>query len=299
MEQLQTQLMTATFIAYIMALLVYALCFLTSNERFKTAGRFLAVAGFGLNTVLLVVRTMMTGIIPITNLFEFGLFFVWAIVGMFLIIDFRFNMWSAGIFVLPIAIALLIWLFTLDTSVRPLMPALRSHWLYSHVLTAVVAYGAFAVACALSMMYLIKDRAISKNRETAFTKALPSLELLDNVSYKAIFIGMPFLTLVIVTGAIWAEYAWGQWWSWDPKETWSLITWFVYAIYLHVRFMKGWKGKRTAVLAVVGFAAVMFTFIGVSYLLPGLHSRYASQVSFLMLLEYVSCLFPGLHNIFA
>ena len=299
MEHLQTPIMTAAFVAYILALLAYALCFITSKDYFRTAGRFIVIAGFGLNTLLLVVRTMMTGIIPITNLFEFGLFFVWAMVGIFLIIDFKFDMWSAGIFVLPIAIALLIWLFTLDTSVRPIMPALRSHWLYSHVLTAVVAYGAFAVSCALSIMYLLKERAISKNKENVLTKSLPSLELLDNLSYKVIFIGMPFLTMVIVTGAIWAEYAWGTWWSWDPKETWSLITWFVYAAYLHLRFMNNWKGKRSAILSVVGFAAVLFTFIGVSYLLPGLHSRYASQVFLPMLLEYISYVFPGLYNIFA
>jgi len=271
-ENLQTPIMTVTIVAYTLALLAYVMFFITSKDYLKSAGQTLTIAAFAMNTLLLAIRTILIGTLPLTNLFEFGLFFVWGIAAVFLIIDFKFDMWSAGMFVLPIAIILLLWLFTLDTSVRPMMPALRSNWLFVHVLAAVVAYGAFAVSFALSLMYLVKEWSLSKNPKNALAKALPSLELLDNISYKVIFIGMPFLTIMLVTGAIWAEFAWGSYWSWDPKETWALITWFIYAGYLHVRFMRNWKGKRAAILSIIGFGAVLFTFIGVSYLLPGLHS---------------------------
>jgi len=163
-----------------------------------------------------------------------------------------------------------IWLVSLDLTVQPVMPALRSYWLAVHVSAAVISYGSFAVSFAVSIAYLIKDKKQHDN--TSRVQELPALKVLDEASYKLIFIGVPFLTIMIVTGAVWAEYAWGSFWSWDPKETWALITWLVYALYLHTRFMKGFKGKRAAWLSVLGFAAVIFTFFGVSYLLPGMHS---------------------------
>ncbi len=272
MESLQTPIMTVTIIGYILALLIYVLCFILSKAYLKRLGRIFTLIAFVMTTVLLGIRALLIGTLPLTNLFEFGLFFVWGIALVFIIIDHKYDMWTTGMFVLPIAIVLLLWLFTLDTSVRPMMPALRSNWLFVHVLTAVVAYGAFAVSFALSIMYLVKDWFLSHNTNNKMIATLPSLKLLDEISYKVIFIGMPFLTIMLVTGAIWAEFSWGSYWSWDPKETWALITWFIYAAYLHVRLMKNWRGKRAAVLSIIGFCAVLFTFIGVSYLLPGVHS---------------------------
>ena len=152
-------------------------------------------------------------------------------------------------------------------------PALKSQWLTFHVITAMFAYGAFAISFGLGLMYLLKGRALAKSSHK--TSRLPSLEFLDELSYKIVGFAFPLLTLCIITGAIWANYAWGTYWSWDPKETWSLITWIIYAGYLHARLMYGWKGKRAAWMAVFGFLAVLFTFFGVNYFLPGLHS-YAS-----------------------
>ncbi len=272
MENLQTPVMTLTLIGYTIAFLIYVSVFVTEKEILKKLARISTVFAFGMNTVLLVIRAVLIGTLPLTNLFEFGLFFVWAIAGVFLFIEYKFDMWSTGLFVLPIAIILILWLFTLDTSVRPLMPALRSKWLLVHVLTAVAAYGAFAVSCGLSIMYLIKDKFLENEMGQKWTGIFPSLEILDEISYKLIFIGMPCLTVMLVTGAIWAEHAWGSYWSWDPKETWALITWLIYAAYLHVRLMRNWKGKKSAYLSILGFTAVLFTFIGVSLLLPGIHS---------------------------
>ena len=165
------------------------------------------------------------------------------------------------------AFSMTLWLLMIEKGSKPLMPALRSNWLYFHVFTAIMAYGAFAVSFALAILYLIKEGTSGR-----MAGNLPPLEVLDELTYKIIMAGMPFLTLCIVTGAVWAEYAWGRYWSWDPKETWSLITWFVYAVYLHARFVANWKGKKAIYLALGGFLAVLFTFFGVNLLLPGLHS---------------------------
>ena len=152
------------------------------------------------------------------------------------------------------------------------MPALKSSWLSAHVLTALVAYGMLAVAFALALMYLWKANLEEKGETGSWFEQLPSLELLERLVNRCILLALPFLTLLIVTGAVWAEYAWGSYWRWDPKETWSLITWLIYAVYLHGRVFLGWKGKRLMHWAVFGFLAVLVTFIGVNLLLPGFHS---------------------------
>jgi len=148
-----------------------------------------------------------------------------------------------------------------DHAIKPLMPALRSNWLTFHVLTVFLGYGGFGVAFASSAGYLI-----TANRRTELADAF------DTATAKTISFGFLFLTIGIIAGAVWANSAWGTYWSWDPKETWSLITWFIYAVFLHCRFMRGWKGKRAAWISVLGFASVIFTYLGVNYLLSGLHS---------------------------
>ena len=135
------------------------------------------------------------------------------------------------------------------------------------------SYASFALSCAVSIIYLIKLKRKEKGeKEGALTSLFPSLDSLDELAYKTIVVGFPLLTIGIVTGAAWANYAWGSYWSWDPKETWSLITWFVYAIFLHARVTRDWRGRRTAILSILGFVAVVFTYFGVNYLLSGLHS---------------------------
>jgi len=210
---------------------------------------------------------------PLTNGFEFILCFCWGIMVVFLYAEFRHKLKALGSFVMPIPVLLLavavLGLGPEDRIASAIPPALKSQWLTVHVATAIFAYGAFAVAFGLGIMYLIKEK---RPASTGWIRHLPEPSALDELAYKAIGFGFPMLTLCIVTGAIWANYAWGTYWSWDPKETWSLITWIIYAGYLHARLMYGWKGKRAAWLAIIGFAAVLFTFFGVNYFLPGMHS---------------------------
>jgi len=149
------------------------------------------------------------------------------------------------------------------------VPALKSNWLIVHVITCFVGYASFAVAFGVSTMYLVTQRAPGGGGD--LLARFPAAEVLDELNYQLILFGFVFLTAGIITGAVWANSAWGRYWGWDPKETWSLITWFIYATLLHARMMRGWSGRRVAFLSIGGFMAVLFTYFGVN-LLPGLHS---------------------------
>lgn len=262
-----------TIIAYFISMVLYWISLGTRNpfpEKLATALAIIGVAG---NSVALISRTILAQRLPLSNGYEFILTFCWGIVLIFLFSQFRFKLKALGSFVMPITILLLAFIVLImgadEKAIRAIPPVLKSQWLTFHVLTAVFSYGAFAVSCGLALMYLIKAYSTNNN---GVVSHFPESDILDQMTYKVIMFGFPLLTLVIITGAIWANYAWGTYWSWDPKETWSLITWIIYAGYLHARLMLGWKGKRAAWIAVFGFAAVLFTFFGVNYLLPGLHS---------------------------
>ncbi len=235
---------------------------------------------------------------PLTNMYESVVFFAWAIVLLYLLIEWKFKTKVIGAFALPFAcLAMAYASFSTDLSktINPLVPALQSNWLIAHVITCFVGYAAFAVAAALGVMYLLKSRATSdsafhiasgkdktgplevKSLSTGDASSklsihFPSLEIIDDIIHKTMVFGFIWLSGGIITGAIWANSAWGTYWSWDPKETWSLITWFFYAIILHARYTRGWSGKQIAYLAIFGFVSVLFTYYGVNFLLSGLHS---------------------------
>ena len=163
-----------------------------------------------------------------------------------------------------IALGLLLYAHTLPSRPVPLVPALQQSFLLtSHVTAAVIAYGTFTIGFGTAVLYLFQRRRI--------VSWMPRTEVLDAMSYHTVVIGFPFMTLVIILGALWADVAWGRYWDWDPKETASLVTWLIYASYLHARFLHGWRGTRTAILLIIGFAAVLFTFFG-NYFFAGLHS---------------------------
>jgi len=216
---------------------------------------------------------------PLSNMYESLVFFSWCITLIYLLVELRLKSRIIGVFTLPfsfLAIAYAALAPGMSDRIDPLIPALQSNWLHAHVITCFLSYASFAISFGISIMYLIKaGKKEGVHPETGSTDFLPSLESLDNLIYKTIAVGFPLLTIGIITGAAWANYAWGAYWSWDPKETWSLITWFVYAVFLHARFTREWRGKRTAILSLIGFGAVIFTYFGVNYVLSGLHS-YAS-----------------------
>jgi cytochrome c-type biogenesis protein CcsB len=212
---------------------------------------------------------------PLSNLYESVVFFSWTIVLAFVFIDFKYRYRVIGAFVIPFALLGMAWgQLSLDSGIQPLVPALQSNWLTYHVITCFLGYAAFAVACGVAIMYLIKTRAsvAGQGKLAGILAMFPPDKVLDDLNYRAIMVGFPLLTLGIVTGAAWANYAWGTYWSWDPKETWSLIVWFVYAAFLHARITRGWAGRKAAWLSIVGFASTIFCYLGVNLFLSGLHS---------------------------
>ncbi len=209
---------------------------------------------------------------PLSNMYESMVFFSWCIMVIYILFEFKTKQKIIGAFVAPLGflgIAIVALFFDFSPEITPLVPALKSIWLEIHVITCFIGYGAFAVAFACSIMFLVKKRQEDNNIQG---DRLPPSKTSEEISYKSIAVGFPFLTAGIVTGAIWANSAWGTYWSWDPKETWSLITWFMYAAFLHARYTKGWRGRKMAIISIVGFLFVVFTYWGVNFLLAGLHS---------------------------
>ena len=235
----------------------------------------LTFIGWLLNTVVLVVRWYETGRAPYANLYETMVLLSWMIVAGYIAIELKYKKLRVlGAIIVSIAFlaigaaAMLPYRYQ---AIEPLIPALQSNWLVLHVVTTFIGYAGFAIAFGLGIMYLFKERAERSGRSSFFDR-FPSSEILDDLNYKFIAIGFPFVTLGIILGAIWANYAWGGYWSWDPKETWSLIVWFIYAGYFHGRLVRGWKGRKTAYFSIIGFTAVIFLYWGVSFVLPGLHA---------------------------
>ncbi len=204
---------------------------------------------------------------PLSNLYESLVFFAWAVALALLLVRWRFGQDIVVLLGLPIVFLIMASTFLLDHHIRPLIPALQSNWLVAHVITCFLGYAGFAVSFVAALLLLL-----SKSFDS-LGKRLPRRDVLDEIVYRSVLIGFPLLTVGIITGAAWADYAWGTYWSWDPKETWSLITWLVYSAFLHARLARGWTGRRMALLSVLGFAAVLFTYFGVNYL-PGLHSYF-------------------------
>jgi len=234
--------------------------------------RIFAAIGVFFHTANIIGRYVEGGYIPITNLHEASSFFSWCIVLLFFILEYRYKLGLLGSFIMPLVFILMLSSAMLPREIVPLNPLLKSYWLGIHTALALLGYAAFAMAFGIGIMYLVQERYVKSKHPGSLFQRLPSLQMLDEINYKLITLGFPLFTLGIITGAIWAESAWGSYWSWDPKETWSLITWLIYALILHARLTAGWRGKKAAILSIVGFIAVLFTFFGVNLLLEGLHA---------------------------
>ena len=265
----ESTLFFITFVFYILSTFFYFAFLFSKREKSAKTGFRIAFLGFLIHTLALLWRTVESGHAPFTNMYESLSFFAWASVLAYVIIEGKFRIRKAGPYFMLIVFALMaIALLFMPKEVSPLVPALQSYWLWLHVAVTLLGEAFFAVAFITSIMYLVAE---SKKRRGVKTDL--SSEKLDSISYRCIAIGFPLFTLGgLVFGMIWAYKAWGGYWSWDPKEVWSLITWCVFALYLHTRLVMGWKGRRSAYMAITGFLAAIFTYFGVNYILAGLHS---------------------------
>jgi cytochrome c-type biogenesis protein CcsB len=274
-------LFNVTTLSYLVSMLIFFAFLASRNKTVGLTASCVAYFGFIVQTAAIILRwkesyTLGHGHAPLSNLYESVVFFSWTIILIYGLIEFKYKYRVIGAFVVPFALLGMAWAqLGLSSGIEPLVPALQSNWLLYHVVTCFLGYAAFAVACGISIMYLIKEKQEGPASNAAaggLIAMFPSTRILDDLNYRAIMIGFPLLTLGIITGAAWANYAWGTYWSWDPKETWSLIVWFIYAAFLHARITRGWVGRRAAILSVVGFAATIFCYLGVNLFLSGLHS---------------------------
>ncbi len=248
-------------------------------------------------------RWIVAGYFPLSNLYESLLFLTWILLTIYLYIETKTKSKLIGAILVPVA--LLINGFanlTLSPEMQkssPLVPALQSNWLMMHVSMMLLSYATLIMGSLLSILFLVISRSKDIDLKTVDNSSLPLynimvdyyeakllspsneiselgklklLQSLDNWSYRIIGLGFPFLTIGIISGGVWANEAWGSYWSWDPKETWALITWLVFATYLHARITKGWEGRKTALLGGLGFFVIWICYLGVNFLGKGLHS---------------------------
>ncbi len=238
-----------------------------SPARLGLLATFSSWAAVGFLTASLGARWAATGRPPFANMWEYTVGFGWGIALFHVLFERLYRQRPVGAIVMPLAVAL----FGISTAffpsqVRPLIPALQANRLLAaHVGTVMLSYAALAISFGAALMYL------AQGEQRRFSR-LPSAEVLEDIGYKSVLVGFPMLAVGIGLGAYWANSAWGRYWGWDPKETSALVTWLIYAAYLHARNLAGWKGERSAVMLVIGFLAVLFTFFAVNLWVSGLHS---------------------------
>jgi len=237
---------------------------LDSDTQTGVAIRILWV-GWGLHLLLMGMRWYQAGHIPLITAFEFVTFFAMLVIGVFLLFSLKIKNRMLGVFLLPVGLLLMFYAAFMSRDVQPELVIFNSLLLKFHVLTTLLGYAAWSITFAASVSYLYLEK-----------KKTTSPGLFDRMAYRAAFFAFCFLTLGIITGALWGDRVFGQLWFWDPKETWSFITWLIFLAYLHARYTLDWKGRRAAILAIIGFLAVIFTYVGVDFLLPQIHGAQRS-----------------------
>lgn len=248
----------------------------TGTSRSELLGRAalgIAVIGVLTHVIGVVLRGVAAGRPPWGNMYEFITTSLAFLAIGFVVLAIRFGMRWLGLpvtLLLTVGQGLAVTVFYVNVS--DLMPALHSVWFVVHIIAAAIAGAAFNVGAIAAVLYLLKARAVERGRVSGYLAKLPDAETLDRISFRFHAFAFPLWTFTIAAGAIWAQYAWGRFWGWDPKETWSLVTWIIYAAYLHARTTRGWSGRRAAYLVFAGYAAVLANFTVVNLFVAGLHS---------------------------
>ncbi len=261
-----------TFFTYIAATAGYFVNLITLRREVEKIATCILAGGLCLHTISIILRWTYGRHAPLVSFYDVFSFLAWSLCAAFLLFQAGHKLKALGAFVSPVITLFMILSLMHPNRILPLPPALQSFWLPVHASISIIAYALLTLSFCISIMYLIQEHHIKKKQLGGLFKRLPSLQVLDTMAEKCLKIGFPLLTLGIITGSIWAEQAWGAYWSWDPKETWSLITWLLYAALLHQRLTVGWRGRKSAYMTIIGYLTLLFTFIGVTYLLPGAHS---------------------------
>ncbi len=256
---------------YLLSTACYLAYLFFQKDLLHRIGYLLLFFGFLCHCAMILWTFIQIGHMPVRNLFETLSLAAWAVSAVFLAIRYRFKLKVLGVFVAPLALALMLVASQLPRYAGESKGIFSSFWFVFHVICVFIGDAAFALACGAGTLYLLQERTIKRKARGFFFSRLPSLERLDATGYACIVVGFTFLTAGLIGGFIYAKAVWGRFWSWDPKEVWSAITWLVYAALLHERLAVGWRGRRAAILSIIGFAVLLFTFFGVNFFLKGHH----------------------------
>lgn len=259
---------------YLLGTAGYVLYLFLQQDRLHQAGCALLGAGFGCNLLAIIHEFAVSSRFPVGNFQETLSVAACALSGLFLAFQYKYRLRVLGLFAAPLA--------ALTMAVSSRLPGGPSHneivfnnfWIIFHVVVIFIGNAAFALACGAGILYLMQESAIKGKRHGFFFRRLPSLNILDTVGYAGVAAGFTMFTLGLVTGFLYAKILWGRFWSWDPKEVWSGVVWLFYAALLHARLTSGWRGRKAAIMAIVGFGVLLFTFLGVNFLLTGHHGAF-------------------------
>ncbi len=263
-----------TIFFYMLSTTGYIAYLFMQKDLLQRMAFYVLLAGFLSHSAIIFYDFLQSGSFPIHNLSETLSIAGWAIASVFLILQYKFNLKILGIYAAPLITLVMVIASQLPKEPVEVGNLFDSFWLIFHIITIFIGEGSFALACGVGLLYLVQEHAIKSKRHGFFFRRLPSLDLLDNTGYVCIITGFTMLTLGLISGFVYAKSVWGRFWSWDPKEVWSGITWLLYAAILHQRLTTGWRGRRAAIMAIVGFAVILFTFFGVNFLLEGHHGSF-------------------------
>lgn len=267
----QTTLFTIATIVYFLSATAYIFYLFIQKDKFQHTAFILVCLGAFFHVLATGVATLIMGTLPVHNLHQNLSIAALALALTFIVLKFKFNLKILGIFTTPLVFTMMIAAFFHPEAQPAADSTLKGFWLISHILLIFTGEAALALACGAALLYLIQEKAIKQKRRGFFYKRLPSLDLLDSTSYSCLITGFTMLTMGLIMGLVYAKSVWGRFWGWDPKEIWSAVTWLVYAAILHGRLTSGWQGRRSAVMTVLGFTVLIFTFLGVNLFIGGHH----------------------------
>jgi len=269
----------ATFICYLSSSLAYGGFFFVLKKRLNQVGFLMLVLGFIGHTCHIGYGSIQLGYLPVQNLHETLIIAAWAIAGVFIALKFKFQLKILGVYSSLFITVLLAIASQLPSQAAQSQAVFKSFWLVMHILFIFIGEAAFALACGAGILYLAQERSIKSKQHGFLYKRLPSLDQLDSIGYVCLVGGFCFLTLGLITGLVYAKLEWKRFWSWDYKEVWSGISWLLYAGLLHQRLTVGWRGRRAAIMAIIGFVVLVFTFLGVNLILGGHHNQFTPLVT--------------------
>jgi cytochrome c-type biogenesis protein CcsB len=261
-----------SILSYLTSTAGYITFFFLQRRRLQQVGFTALLVGFAVHTGGLALTAFALGHFPAANMRETLSIAGWAIAGVFILLNTRYPLKILGVYAAPFAALLMVVVSLLPDEPARTTSIFKSVWLVTHVTMIFIGEAAFALAAGAGILYLIQENTIKTKRRRFFFKRLPSLDLLDSTGYGCIVVGFTMLTIGLITGLVYAKSVWGRFWSWDPKEVWSAVAWLFYAVLLHERLTVGWRGRRSAVMAIIGFGVLLFTFLGVNLFMEGHHA---------------------------